>query len=158
MDKADWLTICLIVNIAVFLGGLIYIARKREQKLARLANQTHERQLVPLCDDNGFEQPLWQGRIQAIIADDERHEAEMDLLVYPNSVFVGFVEDGFPFITLSAEQIQRVVGTKESVRILYRREDGRDIYYQLLGKQIRGVTEKIEFIRKRAHVRKADKN
>lgn len=153
MDKADWLTLSLFVNIAVFLGGLYMIARKREARLALQTRQSVERQLVSLCDHDGFEQPIWQGRIYAMIAEDERHDAEMDLLVYPNSVFIGFMEDGFPFLTLPAEYIVRVVGEKGCIKVFYRREDGRTIRYQLLGHQLRGITDKIEFIRKRAHTR-----
>ncbi|MGD8190878.1 hypothetical protein ACQCN2_12935 [Brevibacillus ginsengisoli] len=153
MEKADWLTISLCVNIVVFLGGLYFIARKREARLALLARQSLERQLIPLCDQDGFEQPIWQGRIHTIIAEDERHETQMDVIVYPTSLFIGFIDDGFPFLTLPAEQIIRVVGEKGCVSVLYRREDGRTIRYQLQGQQLRGITEKIEFIRKRAQAR-----
>lgn len=153
MDGADFLYLALYICIAVFLGGLYFVARKREERLKRKAEQAMERQLIPLKDEKGFDQPIWQGKIEAIVADDERHEAEFDLLVYLDSVFIGFTEQGFPFVTLPAEQILKVIGDKGRVRILYRREDGREIYYQLFGKQMKGLTDKIEFIRKRACIR-----
>ena len=156
MEKADWLTMSLLVNIAVLLGAVYYIARKREARLAFQARQSLDRQLISLCDTDGFEPPIWQGRIHAFIAEDERHEAEMDVLIYSDSIFIG-LDDGFPFLTLPAEQILRVVGEKSCIKVFYRRDDGRTILYQLLGLQLRGITEKIEFIRKRAHLRKVDK-
>lgn len=152
MEAADWLYIAMFISIAVFFWGLVSFARQREAKRKR-QEQEHNSPVLQIRDEAGFEQPLWKGKAQTIVADDERHEAEFDVIVYVDSVFIGFTEQGFPFLTLSASQIKKVIGDKGRVRILFEREDGRDIYYQLHGNQIRGLAEKVDFIHKRAHYR-----
>lgn len=152
MEAADWLYVALFISIALFLWGLVSFARRREEKLQRQKLEPIG-PILTIRDEEGFEQPLWKGKAHAVVADDERHDADFDVIVYADSVFIGFTEQGFPFLTLSAQQIKKVIGDKGRVRVVFQRDDGRDIYYQVLGNQIKGLTEKIDFIQKRAHYR-----
>ncbi|WP_139490589.1 hypothetical protein [Brevibacillus dissolubilis] len=103
-----------------------------------------------LRDGDGFFHPLWQGSVEAIMADDERHDAQFDLLVYPDAVFIGFADEGYPFLSLPGEQIRRVFIEKSKVRLDFVRDNGQLINYVLYGTNVKGLGEKIEFIRKRA--------
>ncbi len=152
MNLVDRLYLMLYGAIGVFLTGLTVYAVWRERRLRREARQQDSR-VVFLHDKKGVPQPIWQGKLEAIIAENERHDADFDLMVYPDSLVIGFAEQGYPFLTLPAGRIRRVVGEKGRVKLLFDRDDGRRIVYLLIGVQSRGLADKIEFIRKRATAR-----
>lgn len=128
--------------ISLFLLGLAFYALFRKK----------DRKNIAAIGANYYDVPIWKGKAKEVLYGEHHHRADLDVIVYSQTIFVGFASQGFPFVNINAEEIEKVHYQRNSISIKVN-QNGESIYVT-----IRGVSEgdlhqlgkKAEFIKSRA--------
>ncbi len=128
--------------ISFFLLGLAFFALFRKK----------ERKNIAAIGANYYDVPIWKGKAKEVDYGEHHHRADLDVIVYSKTIFIGFKSQGFPFVNINADEIQRIHYQRNSISIQVN-QNGESIYVT-----IRGVSEgdllqfakKVEFISSRA--------
>jgi len=119
-------------------------------------NKSKKSNVIPLQND-GFDFIIFKSKIKEMLNDYHRYLADMDVVIYGNSVFIGFLDAKYAYIHLPAKAIQsvhyepnkvtiqcfkEVVGTKKVV--IKGTNSTKDLYT---------IAKKIDFISRRSKKR-----
>lgn len=99
MSLAAWFISSFLVVLSIVLGYYFLIEKPRMEK--KPSN------VIELQTD-GFDFILYQGKIKELVTDYNRYLAEMDIVVYSKSIFVGFLEPKHAYLDLPAKAIHAV--------------------------------------------------
>lgn len=133
----------IAMTISLVLLGLAFYAffRKREKNIS-------------VAGSNNFDVPIWQGKVKEVTTGEHRNEADLDVIVYSKSIFIGFASQCFPFVSINADEIVQVSYSRHSVSIrLKGNVDEPSSYVTVKGaseKDLLQFAKKAEYIGSRA--------
>lgn len=134
VSVAAVLSICLL--------GLAFFALFRKK----------DRKNMAVIGANYYDVPIWKGKAKEVVYGEHHHRADLDVIVYSQSIFVGFASQGFPFVNINADEIQRVHFQRNSISIQVK-QNGESIYVTIRGASegdLHQLGKKAEFIKSRA--------
>lgn len=111
-----------------------------------------ERKDVATIGANYYDVPLWQGKVKEVVYGEHHHQADLDAIVYSQTIFIGFASQGFPFVNINADEIQRIHYQRNSISIQVN-QNGKSIYVTIRGASegdLHQFAKKAEFISSRA--------
>ncbi|KXG44249.1 hypothetical protein TEPIDINF_001763 [Tepidibacillus infernus] len=100
MSLATSFITSFFVLLLLVLGYYFYIEKPKTV-------EKKQSNVIPLQTD-GFDFILYQGKIKEMMTDYQRFLAEMDIIVYSKSIFIGFLEPKYAYIDLPAKAIHSV--------------------------------------------------
>nr|WP_027415255.1 hypothetical protein [Aneurinibacillus terranovensis] len=137
-----FIAIAMSISVSLLIFAWFSFLRYKEQ----------EENVVTIGPES-FDAVLWEGKIKEVIHNDAVQTADLDVIVYSKSIFVGFASQGFPFVNINAKDIIRVTYARDSVSIQMRGINGEPTYVKMRGgseKQLLKLARKAKFISSRA--------
>ena len=145
ISLAIWFILGFFLLTSISLGYYFYIERPKLMK-KKSSN------VIELQND-GFDFVLYKGKIKELVYSYKRYFADMDIIIYSRSLFIGFTEPKRPFVDLPAKAIQSVKYEPNKLTIYCFREISGTDQIVIKGdsyKNLFTIARKIEFISKRS--------
>ncbi len=108
--------------------------------------------LIQLQTD-GFDFILYKGKIKELVSDYRRYLADMDIVIYSNSLFVGFLDPKYAYVKLPAKAIQSIKYEPNKLTLHCFQEIAGASRIVIKGnstKQLFYIAKKLDFIIKRS--------
>jgi len=102
---------------------------------------------------DGFDFILYDGKVKELMTDYHRYLADLDVVVYSKSVFIGFLEPKYAYIDLPAKAIQSVKYEPNKLTIFCYKElcgTQKIIVKTKSTKQLYNLAKKVDFISRRS--------
>ncbi|MFV9511355.1 hypothetical protein [Tepidibacillus sp. LV47] len=112
-----------------------------------------EKSNVIQLKNDGFDFILYNGKIKELMTDYHRYFADLDVVVYSKSLFIGFLEPKYAYIDLPAKAIQSVKYQPNKLTIYcYKELSGTQkiIVKTKSTKQLYHLAKKVDFISRRS--------
>lgn len=145
MNTALLLISSFIILTLIAIGYYLIIEKPR--MLKKLKNN------VIYLQRDGFDFILYKGKISEMVNDYNRYLADMDIVIYSKSIFIGFLDTNQTYLSLPAKAIQSVKYEPNKVIINCHKGVAGNNKIVLKGKttkQLYLMSKKIDFISRRS--------
>ena len=149
MSLATWFISSFLIVLSIVLAYYFLIEKPRMEKKPN--------NVIELQTD-GFDFILYQGKVKELVTDYNRYLADMDIVIYSKSIFIGSLEPKYAYLEMSAKSIHGVKYEPNKILVSCCKELCGTSKLTIKGnstKELYMIAKKIDFISRRSKKVKA---
>jgi len=149
MSLATWFISSFLILLSTVLAYYFFIEKPKMEKKPN--------NVIELQTD-GFDFILYQGKVKELVTDYNRYLADMDIVIYSKSIFIGFLNPKYAYLEMPAKSIHGVKYEPNKILVSCCKELCGTSKLTIKGastKELYMIAKKIDFISKRSKKVKA---